>query len=133
LSSQRRILFRMADDVVYVLARNLKRFMDEGPAPISQNALARKSKVAQTSIGYMLNPQSRSPTKSGKRSSPTVAKLERVAAALGKEAWQLLHPNPDQAPLNETERARYAEFQASMKRMRALDESKLDPTKPVRS
>lgn len=95
--------------------------MDEGPATISQNALAKRSKVAQTSIGYMLKPELRQPTRSGKIPSPTVAQLEKVARALGKEAWQLLHPDPNQAPLSAKERARYDAFDASMKRMRELD------------
>lgn len=120
------MLYDMPEDVTKVLARNLKRFMDDGPEAISQNALAKKSRVAQTSIGYMLNPETRQPTKSGKLSSPTVAKIERVARALGKEAWQLLHPNPDEAPLNAQERARYQEFQASMRRLRELDTDQLD-------
>jgi transcriptional regulator with XRE-family HTH domain len=125
----------MDEDITKILARNLKRFMEEGPAPLSQNALAKKSKVAQTGIGYMLNPETRAPTQSGKLSSPTIARLEKVAQALGKETWQLLHPDPDQAPLSATERARYAEFQKSMQRMRELEEKGLPegevaPVKP---
>jgi hypothetical protein len=122
------MLAYMAEDVTKVLARNLKRFMDEGPEPISQNSLAGKAKVAQTSIGYMLNPDTRAPTKNGKLSSPTVAKIEKVARALGKEAWQLLHPNPDEAPLSAQERARYEEFQKSMARLRELERQASDDT-----
>lgn len=111
----------MSDDVTKILARNLKRFIEEAPTPMSQSALAKKAKVAQTSIGYMLKPENRKMTTSGKLPSPTAAQLARVAHALGKEAWQLLHPDPDQAPLSASERARYAEFQASMRRMRELE------------
>ena len=115
------MLGRMSEDITKVLARNLKRFMDEGPTPISQNALAKKAKVAQTGIGYMLNPETRQPTKSGKLPSPTIARVEKVARALGKETWQLLHPDPNQAPLSATERVRYQIFEESRKRMEALD------------
>lgn len=115
------MLFHMAEDVTKILARNLKAFMDEGPVTISQNALAKKSKVSQTGIGFMLHPEKRLPTQSGRLASPTLARLERVAQALGKEAWQLIHPDPNQAPLSAKERARYEAFKASMKRMRELD------------
>lgn len=115
------MLARMYEDITKVLARNLKRFMDEGPSPISQNALAKKAKVAQTGIGYMLNPETRQPTKSGKLPSPTLARIEKVARALGKETWQLLHPDPNQAPLSATERARYQIFEESRKRMEQLE------------
>ena len=111
----------MSESIVNVLARNLKRLMDEHLPPLPQNELARKSGVRQTSIGLMLNPEKREPTKSGKIPSPTVAQVEKVARVLHKEAWQLLHPDPNQAPLSASERRRYETFEAAMKSMQTPD------------
>lgn len=107
----------MAEGIVNVLARNLKQLMDDFLPPLSQNALAKKSGVGQTSIGLMLEPEKRLPTKSGKVPSPTLAQIEKVAAVFGKEPWQLLHPNPGQAPLSDAERRRYAAFESAMKQL----------------
>jgi hypothetical protein len=120
------MLVGMTQDIAKVLAKNLKRFMEDNEPPLSQNELAKKcreagTKVAQTSIGLMLNPDKRLPTKSGKLPSPTIAQIDAVARGLGKEAWQLMHPNPDQAPLSAKERALYDEAMASMRRLRALE------------
>lgn len=105
----------MAESAVNVLARNLKQLMEDHYPPLSQNALAKKTGVAQTAIGLMLNPDKRLPTKSGRIPSPTLAQVERIAAYFDKEVWQLMHPNPAQAPLSDSERARYQAFENAMK------------------
>lgn len=107
----------MAEGTVNVLARNLKSLMDEHLPKLSQNELGKKTGVGQTSIGLMLNPEKRLPTKSGRIPSPTLAQIEKVAAFFHKEAWQLLHPNPAQAPLSESERKRYEAFENAMKQL----------------
>lgn len=116
----------MGASVSKVLSDNLKRFMGEHEPPLSQNALAKKcrergAKVAQTSIGLMLNPEKREPTRTGKIPSPTISQIEAVARALDKEVWQLLHPDPNQAPLSAKERRLYDEAMSSMRRLRALE------------
>lgn len=105
----------MPEGSVNVLARNLKQLMDDHDPPLSQNELAKKTGVRQTSIGLMLNPEKRLPTKSGKVPSPTLAQIAKGAAHFNKKAWQLLHPNPAQAPLSDAERQRYQAFEAAMK------------------
>lgn len=104
-------------DVTTILARNLKALLEDHPILNSQNALAKKCGVAQTSIGLMLHPEKRIPTKSGRLPAPTVENVEKVAKAYGKEAWQLLHPEPSMAPLNATERAMYERVMRSMKEL----------------
>lgn len=101
---------------VWILARNLKAAMEaaNGGEGISQNGLAAKSKVAQTGIGYMLNPDARLPRANGKRSSPTLQAIEQVAHALGLEAWQLLHPNPAEAPLSDSQRKLFDQLKGNM-------------------
>lgn len=107
----------MGEGSVNLLARNLKQLMEDYFPPLSQNELAKKSGVPQTSIGLMLNPDKRLPTKSGRIPSPTLAQIEKVAAFFQKETWQLLHPNPGQAPLSDSERRRYEAFESAMKAM----------------
>lgn len=107
-------------DVTAILARNLKELMEDHPDLNSQSALARKAGVAQTSIGNMLNPGKRAPSKSGRLPSPAVENVERVAKAFGKEAWQLLHPTPSTAPLNAAERAMYEKLMRSVQDLREI-------------
>jgi transcriptional regulator with XRE-family HTH domain len=104
------------------LAVNLKALMDmaHGGQGISQTQLAEKAGVAQTSIGYMLHPNSRQPTKKGRIPSPTLDSVDRVAKYFGKEAWQLLHPRPGETALNAKERAVYEEAMSSISRLRAI-------------
>lgn len=115
-----------------VLAINLRKAIDDHPEIDGQSALARKSLVAQTSIGYMLKPESRAPTKKG-RSSPTLANIENVATALGLQVWQLLYPDPEAMPRNEHEAALYRKFAALMKEMQAAASASSPQTpKPIK-
>lgn len=68
-----------------ILAKNLKTLMELSQDCKSQNALARRSKVAQTTIGNYLNL-----TYPG---YPSLEKIEMLARCFGLEAWNLLHPN----------------------------------------
>lgn len=108
------------------LARNLQAWMDDahGGKGISQTELAAKAKVAQTSIGYMLHPDTRQPTKKGRVPSPTLDSVDRVARYFGKEAWQLIHPRPGETALNAHERAVYEEAMSSISRLRAIAKSR---------
>ena len=68
-----------------VLAVNLSKAMELSPDLKSQNALARRAKVAQTTIGNYLSPKSY-------KGSPRLVKIEKLAKAFGLETWQLIHP-----------------------------------------
>jgi transcriptional regulator with XRE-family HTH domain len=111
---------------VWILAQNLKAAMEaaNGGEGISQNALAAKSKVAQTGIGYMLNPEARLPRANGKQSSPTLESIEKVAHALDLEAWQLLHPNPAEAPLSDRQRTLFDQLKGNMAWLRGAATAK---------
>jgi transcriptional regulator with XRE-family HTH domain len=101
---------------VWILARNLKAAMEaaNGGEGISQNALAAKSKVAQTGIGYMLNPEAASRERAASAPPPPWRAIEKVAHALGLEAWQLLHPNPAEAPLSDRQRRLFDQLKGNM-------------------
>lgn len=70
-----------------IIAANISRLLLVGAElglPKSQNALAKKSGVAQTTLSNWLDPT--------KKVYPQVDKLEAVAQVYGLEAWQLLVP-----------------------------------------
>jgi transcriptional regulator with XRE-family HTH domain len=75
------------------LAVNLAYYM--GRAKLSQNGLAKLSKIPQTTISLLLHPERRIPLKSGKTPSPTLSQIEVLARFLGCEAWELLRPMGD--------------------------------------
>ncbi len=80
-----------------VLAINLRDAIAHKKKYRSISELARASGVAATSIGYMLNPETRQRSKSGKTPTPTLETLEAVAKALDLSAWQLIYPAPDKS------------------------------------
>lgn len=95
-----------------ILARNLKKLMDGSKDLSSQSAIARKAKpkVAQTTIGYMLKPDSIV-------GSPTIEKMEAVAAVFGLEAWQLLHPSMGDHVLKEGELELYRRLREDLAKL----------------
>lgn len=84
------------DDLKEILANNLAKLMDLSADVKSQNALARRSKVAQTTIGNYLNPASY-------KGYPQLGKVEMLAKAFGLEAWNLLHPTMGDKEFTEKE------------------------------
>lgn len=74
------------DDLKETLAANLRRLMDLSPDLKSQAAVAKRSKVAQTTISNYLRPGSY-------KGAPSLDNIHRLARAYGLEAWQLLHPS----------------------------------------
>lgn len=114
---------------VWILAKNLDDAMQvaNGGEGISQNALSKIAKVAQTSIGYMLKPNSRPQGDKSKSSSPTIDKIERVARALNLEAWQLLHPNPAEAPLSARQRRLFEDLKSNMSWIKGRVEKAQEP------
>jgi transcriptional regulator with XRE-family HTH domain len=73
-----------------VIAENLRYYMER--AGMTQDALAQKSKVGQTTISLYLNPERRLPSKSGKQPSAKVTELALLAAALDVDLWQIMRP-----------------------------------------
>lgn len=110
--------------ITEVLARNLRCAMNEHPLIRgSQNELARRSKVAQTSIGYMLNPQTRAPTKRGD-SSPKLTQIDKVARALGLQAWQLVYPDPNNRLVSPRENELHRRIEADLAELRRIHEDR---------
>jgi hypothetical protein len=75
-----------------ILAANLKREMARRPHLSSQPALGKAAKVSQTSLSFILRPELRQPTTTGREPSATIVQVQKIAAALGCQAWELLMP-----------------------------------------
>ena len=82
------------ESISETLARNLGEAMTR--RQLTQVSLAKASGVPQTTISVILNPSQRLPTR-GAEPGTTVVRVAMLAAALGLEAWQLLHPDPERA------------------------------------
>lgn len=82
-----------------VFARNLQTAMRQyqGGAGITQLALAKASKVPQTTISLFLSPHRRLATDGKTKPGPTLERIGMLADALKIEPWLLLHPNMEQA------------------------------------
>jgi len=105
------------------LARNLRSAMEARRDKYgSQSQLAKAAGVAQTSIGYMLNPETRQPTKTGKMPSPTIEAIDKVARALGMQPWQLLYPHPEDVERNARHRMLMDRIEADFAELRELEE-----------
>jgi transcriptional regulator with XRE-family HTH domain len=92
--------------ITVVIAENLAHYMER--AGVTQDALAQKSGVGQTTVGLYLHPERRLPSKSGKLPSPKVTELAQIAAALEIELWQIMRP-----VLNDAERDFHAKVEAA--------------------
>lgn len=80
-----------------LLAENLATLMEGNPLLSSQSALARKSGVAQTTIGYMLRPHAHT-------GSPKLDNIDRIAAAFGISVSELFSTRrTDQGKVQRTE------------------------------
>ena len=79
-----RLIF-MPYDIKNTLAVNLQHLMEKSSDLKSQNALAKRSKVAQTTIGNYLRPDSYT-------GYPAMDKVDKLARAFGLDAWVLIHP-----------------------------------------
>jgi len=75
----------MTYDIKNTLAVNLQHLMERSADMKSQNALAKRSKVGQTTIGNYLRPDSYA-------GYPSMEKVEMLANALGVDTWVLIHP-----------------------------------------
>lgn len=67
-----------------VLADNLRMLMKRDPALNTQEKLAQRAKIAQTSVSQLLRPGNDA------AKSPTLSQVEKVANAFGLATWQIL-------------------------------------------
>ena len=94
-----------------ILARNLKALMDSKSGPTSEMALARKSGVAQATIGRIKRQET----------AASIETVDQLAKAYGLQAWHLLVAGMDPAnppvlvPISKAERALYESLKAAMK------------------
>ena len=95
------------DNIREILACNLKRLMDMSLDCKSQNALAKRSKVAQTTIGNYLN--------MSYVGYPNLEKVEMLAHCFGLEAWALIHPTMGNKEISDKEIQMYRRWKEDMR------------------
>lgn len=97
------------EDIREILASNLKRLMDMSADCKSQNALAKRSKVAQTTVGNYSNK-----TYVG---YPNLEKVGMLAHCFGLEAWNLIHPTMGDKEISDTEIKMYRRWKEDMRQL----------------
>lgn len=80
----------MQESITQVFARNLLEEMER--QGLNQPAMAQKSGVSQKTISNCLNPTQRPAGSKGRDPSPKLSNVEKLAKALGLDAWKLLLP-----------------------------------------
>lgn len=108
--------------ITQILAANLRDAIDRAGKYTTLKQLADAAGVSATSIGYMLKPDTRAPSKSGRAPAPTLTQIEAVAKALGVQTWQLIYPNPELLPRQEAEIMLWDAMEESMRQMRQYQE-----------
>lgn len=101
LSTSSDTLDRMAkEDLNTIIARNLKRFM-AAPGCLYPNAnalsVATNGKVSPGTIRNLREPEKRTTMPERTEGYPRIDTLETVASLLGREVWELLHPDLDRS------------------------------------
>jgi len=96
------------EDIKQILAKNLGKLMKASADLRSQNALAKRSKVAQTTISNYLRPSSYV-------GAPQLDKIAKLARAYGLDAWQLLHPTMGDKAITAEELALYRRLRDAIK------------------
>ncbi len=81
-------------DLNLIIASNLRFFMGrrEGK-PWTANELAVKAAIAPNTVRNYLDPRKRTVTSEKPEGFPTLDKLASLAAPLGCQVWELLHPD----------------------------------------
>lgn len=111
-----------------VLADNLRHFMTA--KQMTQAVLASRTGIGQTTISLYLSPENRAATTSGTPPSPTLARVQLLADALGVDLWELLRPlTPAERDLIRTVDAVIAERTG----LKLDEEAKPRPKKPRRA
>jgi len=95
------------NDIREILAVNLKTLMEMSEDCKSQYALAKKSRVAQTTVGNYLN--------KNYVGYPNLEKIEMLAQCFGLEAWNMLHPNLGGREMSEQEIQMYRRWKEDLK------------------
>lgn len=108
--------------ITQILAANLRDAINRAGKYTTLKQLADAAGVSATSIGYMLKPDTRAPSKSGRAPAPTLTQIESVATALGMQAWQLIYPNPELLTRPEAEKLLWGSLEESMRQLRAYQE-----------
>lgn len=85
----------MDRSIVQIVARNLLRAY-EFHGFDSHRALGKKAGVAANTVTNLMNPDARDPGKRG-RTSPNMDSLDKIAHAMGYEAWQFMLESFDPA------------------------------------
>lgn len=119
------------EDLNAVIARNLARFMDEPGCPYSNaNALsvATKGRVSPGTIRNLRNPEKRTTMPERTDGYPRIDTLEAVVTPLGRQVWELLHPDIDRST---KERALYAQVMGLVTPEAALEAAQ--PRTPYRA
>lgn len=81
-------------DLNQLIADNLKFFMQRPKSMYrNANALASIAKIAPNTVRNLLEPSKRTVTSTKPIGYPTLDKLAKIAAPLGCEVWELLHPD----------------------------------------
>lgn len=106
-----------------ILATSLKALLRSGLGPANQSELKRKSGVAQSTIGRILQCET----------AATIETLEQIAGVYGLQAWQLLVPDmePSNPPVlavaSPKERELYQRLKDAVVGIAALDRARYKP------
>lgn len=96
-------------DLREILSNNLKILMALSADCKSQSALAKRSQVAQTTIGNYIN--------QNYPGYPNLEKVEMLAKSFGLEAWNLLHHTMGNTEISATEIALYRRMKSTFKEL----------------
>ena len=96
-------------DLREILSNNLKILMALSADCKSQSALAKRSQVAQTTIGNYIN--------QNYPGYPNLEKVEMLAKAFGLEAWNLIHHTMGNTEISANEVALYRRMRSTFKEL----------------
>ncbi len=99
-------------DIREILAANLAQLMERSADCKSQNALAKRSGIAQTTIGNYLN--------ANYAGYPNLEKVEKLAKCFSLEAWNLLHPTIGDRDLSAKEIQMYRKWREDVKKLQSV-------------
>lgn len=100
------------EDIRQIVADNLKKLMDMSADCKSQNALAKRSGVGQTTIGNYLHP-------ARYKGYPTLENIEKIAHCFGLETWNMLHPTLGDKVLKAKEIEMYRRWKEDIKQLQS--------------
>ena len=101
------------DNLKQLVADNIEKLMAMSEDCNIQNALAKRSKVGQTTIGNYLRPDSYV-------GYPKLDKLQKIANCFGLETWQILHPTLGDKELSAREIQMYRRWKEEIKQLQNL-------------